>query len=198
MKIRLLLFFSLIPFLALAQQFVKQEDGRFFLNGKPYYYIGTNYWYGSVLGLHNDDARGIERLRKELDFLKSKGISNLRVMAGAEGSGLVHGVERVGPPLQTDKGKFDEKVLKGLDILLAEMQKRDMKAILFFSNNWEWSGGFLQYLHWNNLIEDSVFRRKLTWDEMRDYVSKFYSCKPCKEDYLKQVGFIMDRTNSVT
>ena len=86
-----------------------------------------------------------------------------------KGSGLVNGVERVGPPLQPGKGKFDEKVIESLDVLLYEMGKRKMKAVLYLSNNWEWSGGFLQYLRWNDQIPDSVFRRKLSWNEMRDY-----------------------------
>ncbi|MGZ8537821.1 MAG: glycoside hydrolase 5 family protein, partial [Flavisolibacter sp.] len=183
-----------------AQTFVQRRQQQFFLEGKPYYYIGANYWYGGTLGIDSRKQGGgssVDRLRKELDFLKSKGINNLRVMAGAEGSGLVHGVERVGPPLQTEKGKFDTDVLKGLDILLDEMSKRNMKAVLFLSNNWEWSGGLLQYLRWNDLIDDSVFRRKLSWDEMRDYVSKFYSCTTCKSDYLKQVDLIVNRTNHV-
>jgi mannan endo-1,4-beta-mannosidase len=182
-----------------AQQgFVQRKGHQFFIDGQPYYYVGANYWYGSVLGLEKDRWRGSERLRRELDFLKSKGISNLRIMAAAEGSGLVNGVERVGPPLQTAKGKFNTEVLKGLDLLLSEMAKRNMKAILFFSNNWEWSGGFLQYLNWNGLMADSVFKRKLAWDEMRDYVSKFYTCDACKKDYLKQVDVVLSRTNSIT
>lgn len=196
--VSLLFILMLMQYGATAQGFVQRKQHQFFLEGKPYYYIGTNYWYGSVLALEKDPVRGVERLRKELDFLKSKGINNLRVMAGAEGSGMIHGVQRVGPPLQTTKGNFDAGVLKGLDILLDEMNKREMKAVLFFSNNWEWSGGFLQYLNWNGLIADSVLRRKLSWDEMRDYVSKFYTCTPCKQDYLEQVAFIVNRTNTIT
>ena len=181
-----------------AQSFVQTKQHQFFLDSKPYYYIGANYWYGSNLGLQKDRQKGFERLRRELDFLKSKGINNLRVLAAAEGDGLVNGVERVGPPLQTEKGKFNATVLNGIDILLNEMSERNMKAVLFFSNNWEWSGGFLQYLRWNGLIDDSVFRRKLAWDEMRDYVSKFYTCDACKKDYLKQVEFILNRINKVS
>lgn len=181
-----------------AQSFVQRKQQQFFLDGKPYYYIGANYWYGSVLGLGKDGNKGIERLRKELDFLKSKGINNLRILAATEGEGFVHGVQRVKPPLQVEKEKFNASVLDGLDILLTEMAKRNMKAVLFLSNNWEWSGGFLQYLRWNGLIEDSIFRRKLNWDEMRDYVSKFYSCDACKKDYLKQVEFILNRTNKIS
>jgi len=181
-----------------GQSFVQTKHAQFFYDGKPYYYIGANYWYGSVLGLQKDRQKGFERLRRELDFLKSKGINNLRVLAAAEGEGLVNGVQRVGPPLQTEKGKFNASVLDGLDILLNEMSRRNMKAILFLSNNWEWSGGFLQYLRWNGLIDDSVFRRKLQWDEMRDYVAKFYSCDACKKDYLKQVEFLLNRTNKIS
>src|SRR6476620_11045474 len=100
---------------SVAQSFVKRQGHQFVLNGKPYYYIGTNYWYGGLLGLEKDKKRGIDRLRKELDFLKSKGVANLRLVAGAEGQGLVAGVERIGPALQTEKGVFNEQVLDGLD-----------------------------------------------------------------------------------
>lgn len=168
------------------------------LDGKPYYYVGANYWYGGLLGLEKDPQRGKLRLRKELDFLKSKGVQNLRVVAGAEGNGMINGVVRIGPPLQPERGKFDEAVLKGLDLLLAEMGKRGMKAVLVLSNNWEWSGGFQQYLTWANQVPDEQKTRKLTWDEQRDIVSKFYTCKPCKEAYNKQASFILNHTNSVT
>ncbi|MBL8181723.1 MAG: beta-mannosidase, partial [Blastocatellia bacterium] len=50
--------------------FVKRKDGGFLVDGKPHTFIGTNYWYGSLLGLEKDKKRGIERLRRELDFLK--------------------------------------------------------------------------------------------------------------------------------
>ena len=178
--------------------FVKRQAHQFMLDGKPYYYVGANYWYGGLLALEKDPKKGIERLRKELDFLKEKGVTNLRVMAGAEGEGQINGVPRVTPALQPQRGKFESRSLDGLDVLLAEMGKRNMKAVLFLSNNWEWTGGFLQYLNWNGLLPDSVLRRKLTWDENRDYVSKFYSCAPCKEDYLKHVSYILSRTNKVT
>ena len=51
-------------------EFVSVKDGQLNLNDKPYYFIGTNYWYDSLLGLEKDKGRGIERLRTELDFLK--------------------------------------------------------------------------------------------------------------------------------
>jgi mannan endo-1,4-beta-mannosidase len=199
-RLILLLFLGVIAMFQLSAQdgFVRCRGGQFILGNKPYYYLGANYWYGGILPLQKDPGRGIRRLQKELDFLQSKGVTNLRILAGAEGLGLVSGVERVGPPLQPGQGKFDPAVLDGLDRCLAEMAKRGMKAILFFSNNWEWSGGFLQYLRWNNAIPDSIFRRKLTWEETRDYTSRFYGCEGCKKDYLKQVAFVLGRKNTIT
>lgn len=178
-----------------GSSFVTVKGHQLFADGKPYYFIGTNYWYGSLLGLEKDQKKGIDRLRKELDFLKLNGVTNLRVMAGAEGSGLINGVARVSPPLQPAPGKFNENVLDGLDLLLFEMGKRNMKAVIFFSNNWEWSGGFQQYLIWNKQVPASMETRKLTWDEQRDIVTKFYSCEPCKENYNKKVDLILNRTN---
>jgi len=180
---------------AQTSSFVSVRNHQFYLNGKPYYFIGTNYWYGGLLGLEKDRKKGIERLRRELDFLKANGVTNLRIMAGAEGAGMINGVTRVGPPLQPEQGKFNENVLDGLDLILDEMSKREMKAVIFFSNNWEWSGGFQQYLTWNGRVPEDQRTRKLTWDELRDVVSQFYLCEPCKESYNRQVNLILNRTN---
>jgi mannan endo-1,4-beta-mannosidase len=177
------------------QYFVKSVNGKFRLNNKPLYYIGTNYWYGGLLGISD---KGKLRLQKELNFLDKNGVNNVRIIVGAEGVGQINGIERIQPPLQPTKGKFNPEILKGLDYLLQELGKRNMKAILVLSNNWEWSGGFLQYLNWNGLLPDSILKRRLTWDENRDYVSEFYSCYACKKDYNKQINFILNRTNTYT
>ncbi|HEX7317274.1 MAG TPA: DUF4126 family protein [Pyrinomonadaceae bacterium] len=175
--------------------FVTVKGHQLYVDDKPYYFVGTNYWYGSLLGLSKDERRGVERLRKELDFLKARGVNNLRLLAGAEGSGMINGVARVGPPLQPRQGEFSEEVLGSLDLVLHEMGKRGLKAVIFLSNNWEWSGGFQQYLIWNSRVPDELKTRKLNWDEQRDLVSQFYGCAPCTEAYAKQVNILLDRVN---
>lgn len=30
--------------------FVRVENGHFVRGDKPYYYVGTNFWYGAILG----------------------------------------------------------------------------------------------------------------------------------------------------
>lgn len=184
---------------ASAQQyFVEQYGSQFLINGKPYYFIGANYWYGGLLALQKDPIKGKLRLIYELDFLHSQGVNNLRVLVGSEGEGRINGVDRVKPALQNQHHVFDVKVLKGLDFLLMEMAKRKMYAVLYLSNNWEWSGGFLQYLNWNKQIDDETLKRKLSWDEQRDYTSKFYTCDACKIDYRKQLSLILQHQNFYT
>ncbi len=187
-----------LPVLAQPAAFVKVNTHQFVINKKPYYFMGTNYWYGAILGMDQRHGGDRARLIKELDFLQKNGVTNLRVMAAVEGSGYVNGVNRVQPALQQAPGVFDEKLMDGLDFLLAEMGKRNMKAVLFLSNNWEWSGGFLQYVNWYGLVADSVVQRKLNWDEQRDITARFYSCVSCKEAYLEQVKYIVGRKNKIT
>lgn len=65
--------------------FIKvNADGQFVRDGKPYYFVGANFWYGAILGSQGEGGNR-ERLHKELDFLKSIGINNLRVLVGADG-----------------------------------------------------------------------------------------------------------------
>lgn len=55
---------------------------------------------------------------------------------------------KVEPTLQMKPSVYNDAIFDGLDFLLAEMGKRNMKAVLFFTNSWEWSGGYSQYLNW--------------------------------------------------
>ncbi len=185
----------LLAFSVSAQQsFVKTKGNQFTISGKPYYYIGTNYWYGGLLQAVKGE-RGRVRLKEELDFLKAKGVTNLRILAGSEGVGQENGVQRVKPALQPEHNIYKPEILESLDYLLNEMRKRDMRAVLFLSNNWEWSGGFLQYLNWNGALADSTMRKKMNWNEQRAETSKFYSCESCMEDYNKQAKLIITHVN---
>jgi len=196
--------FSLIATLLFAASICSAKAGLVEVRGEklvvgnsPYYFVGANYWYGSLLGRETDKRRGVERLRRELDTLKSLGIDNLRVLAGAEGDGLLNGITRVGPPLQPEKGKFDEEALESLDLLLAEMRKRGMRAVIYLSNNWEWSGGFQQYLLWEKRIDPTLITRKPSWDELRDTVKEFYTCSQCIAAYQTQAAKVISRRNTV-
>ncbi|TDN40416.1 beta-mannosidase [Hymenobacter sp. UV11] len=176
--------------------FVRTKGTQFVLDGKPYRYIGANYWYGGLL--LTQGAAGQARLKQELDFLQQHGVNNLRVMVGAEG--LSDGYQyRVLQPLQTAPGQFDESIMAGLDYFLAELGKRKMKAVLHFTNTWEWSGGLGQYLEWNGYTGQPLPKNPdYSWDKYRAYIAQFYSCEPCKAQEAAYVRYVLGRTNSLT
>ena len=128
---------------AVQADFVRVEDGHFVRDGKPYYYVGTNFWYGAILG---SEGQGGDRNRlcRELDDMKALGIDNLRILVGSDGE---RGVKtKVEPTLQVKPGEYNDTILAGLDYLLMEMGKRNMVAVLYLNNSWEWSGGYGFYL----------------------------------------------------
>ena len=125
--------------------FTTVKDGQFYRYGKPITFIGTNFWYGPILA---SEGRGadLQRLEMELDTLHALGIDNLRVLVGGDGPDGVF--SRVDPSLQTAPGVYNDTLLRGLDRFLVELGKRDMQAVLYVNNSWEWSGGYGQYLEW--------------------------------------------------
>lgn len=177
-----------------ASLFVTQKDGQFMIGDKPYYFIGTNFWYGAILGSTGQGGNR-ERLLKELDFLKANGVNNLRVLVGADG---VSGQEvKVMPTLQTAPGVYNDTIFDGLDYLLAEMGKRDMYAVLYLNNSWEWSGGYGQYLNWAGRGDVPQAGVK-DWPVFVKHVAQYADCDSCKTLFLNHVKHVIGRTNKYT
>lgn len=176
--------------------FVKVKGTKFILNGKPYYFLGTNLWYGAYLG-SNASYGDRKRLIRELDMLASLGIRNLRVLAASEGPKDVD--FRVRPSFQSSPGVYNEELFTGLDFLLSEMEKRDMKAVLFLNNYWVWSGGMAQYVSW---IEDkevpNPFLEQYNWIEFMNFSARFYSNKKAIEYYRNYLKVLLNRKNQFT
>jgi mannan endo-1,4-beta-mannosidase len=195
----LVFFISLNSPVRAQNNFVKQQQNRFTINNQPYYFIGANMWYANLIAMPDNKGGNRERLIKELDFLRSKGVNNIRVLIGAQGEGkIINGIQPVHPALQIATGKYNDDILDGMDFLLQALQQRNMYGVFFFTNNWEWSGGFLQYLNWHNKIDDITLAKKFTWDENRDLVSPFYSCTACMEDYWGFVNMVLKHSNKLT
>lgn len=193
----LLLFLWLIGQSANGQKtnFVKVKGKSFEIGGKPYYFVGANYWYGSIIA-STCEYGNRERLQKELDFLKSMGINNLRILTGAEGPD--NEPYRVTPGVQKSPGKYNDTLLDGLDFLLSEMHKRGQYAILYLNNSWDWSGGYAQYLNWNGYGQIPYPMVKKNWGEFMKFSSQFITCEKCKEQYKDYVKFLISRTNRYT
>jgi mannan endo-1,4-beta-mannosidase len=177
-----------------TQGFVEIQNGQLTIDEKPYYFIGANFWFGAILGSEGQGGNR-ERLAKELDFMKSIGINNLRVLVGADG---LPGQEvKVMPTLQLEPGVYNDTVFDGLDYFMSELAKRNMYAVLFINNSWEWSGGYGQYLNWagrGDVPEEGV----RDWIKFQKHVAQYADCDECKELFFNHVKHVLGRANRYT
>jgi len=177
-----------------APDFVRVENGHFVKGGKPYYYVGTNFWYGAILGSEGQGGDR-ERLAKELDLMKQMGIDNLRILVGSDGQRGVR--TKVEPTLQEAPGVYNDTILAGLDYLLQEMGKRGMVAVLYLNNSWEWSGGYGYYL------EQAGEGKQPRPDEVgypafMEAMAKYATNEKAHQLFYDYVRFILGRTNRYT
>ena len=177
-----------------AQSFVTAENGRLFRNGKPYTFIGANYWYGAILGSKGRGGNR-ERLNRELNELKRLGITNLRILVGSDGE---EGPKwKVTPVLQTSPGVYNDTILDGLDYLMQQLQRRGMVAVLYLNNSWEWSGGYGFYLE-NAGAGKAVQPDEMGYAAYMKYASQFATNQKAQQLFFNHVRFILNRTNRYT
>ena len=174
--------------------FVRQRAGQLWLENAPYQYIGTNFWYGAILASQGQGGNR-QRLHRELDYLQSIGVTNLRILVGSDGERGV--LTKVEPTLQTAPGVYNDTILDGLDYLLSEMAKRDMKAVLYLNNAWEWSGGYGFYLEHAGY---GVAPRpeEAGYMAYMNHVAQFSDAPEAQSLFYDYVRFIVSRTNRYT
>lgn len=176
------------------REYVYIKNGQFIRHGRPYYYVGANFWYGAILASEGTGGNRV-RLTHELDSLKAIGVDNLRILVGSDGR---RGVPtKVEPTLQISPGVYNDTILAGLDYLLSEMGKRDMLAVLYLNNSWEWSGGYSQYLEWAGYGKAPVPKID-SWPAYMDYVKQFVKADSAKHLFARYVEDIVTRTNRYT
>ena len=175
-----------------ANRFISVQGTRFVKGGQPYNFVGTNFWYGPYLGA---TPEGQTRLVRELDLLAGSGIKNLRILAASESTDLLMALE---PAIHEGPGQYNEELLKGLDFLLAEMGKRDMHAVLFLNNFWQWSGGMSQYVAW--FSGEPVLDPDVTgeWNAFMQNSASFYRIDEAQQWYRQLIAHIVTRTNTIT
>jgi len=178
-----------------AAAFVRRKGMRLERQGQPYRYGGTNMWYAAYLGAAAP-VGDADRLRRELDMLAAMGVRNLRILASSELSPLKNSLR---PTFRDAGAAYNDALLRGLDGALAEMAKRQMTAVLYLTNFWEWSGGMMTYLSWVNggkFIDNGDPAHP--WPEFADRASDFYADPRAVRLYRDYVRAVVSRTNSVT
>ena len=184
----------LISLFEQKDDFVRVRGTQFVHNGMPYHFAGTNMWYGCYLGSPGSTGDR-PRLLRELDSLKSYGITNIRVLAASEQSAILRSVR---PAIQVAPGVVNDSLLQGLDYLLAQMANRNMHAVLYLGNYWEWSGGMSQYNVWTGGTTVDPEDTTQGWSAFMDFSATFYSNPKAMEMYRAYVRLIVGRKNTVS
>ena len=177
-----------------AQSFVTVKNGRLYRDGKPYTFIGANYWYGAILGSKGKGGDR-QRLNRELDEMKRLGITNLRVLVGSDGE---EGIKwKVSPVLQPSPSVYNDVLLDGLDYLMLQLQRRRMVAVLYLNNSWEWSGGYGFYLEHAGAGK-ALQPNEVGYSAYIKYASQFSTNKQAQQLFFNHLCFILKRTNRYT
>jgi mannan endo-1,4-beta-mannosidase len=174
--------------------FVAVQDAHFVRNGQPYFIAGANFWYGGYLGAPSGVGQRA-RLVKELDRLQALGINNVRVLAVSEQTDMKSAVR---PATTRKPGDYDENLLRGLDFLMAELARRDMTAVLYLNNFWQWSGGMTQYLNW---FEGTPAHDPNVSHDYERFIGenpRFYTDARAQAEFHKVIEHVVNRTNTVT
>lgn len=199
MNIKFPLILIILTILAMActtpeePKFVEVDGTRFVIDGEPYTFVGTNFWFGAYLGAPGEIGDR-DRLIRELDLLRETGITNLRILAASEEAGHSRALT---PSFLNADGEVNEDLLQGLDFLLAEMAKRDMRAVVFLNNFWEWSGGMTVYGEWFGGEPTFDPGETNEWVKFMNQSAQFYYNEAAQTAWRDYIRKVITRTNTV-
>lgn len=189
-----LLFFSILS-AQISNRFVSATTNGLVLEGAAYRFIGANLWQAVPWAASGEAGRA--RLCRELDRLQAIGVNNLRIMAMAEGPASAPW--RFNPTMSEAPDSINPTWLSGLDYVLVELSKREMKAVLCLSNFWPWSGGFAQYLVWadGSEIPYPPPAQNGSWSKFETYSANFYKNKKANRYFKNHVQLLLGRVNAI-
>jgi mannan endo-1,4-beta-mannosidase len=178
-----------------AAKFVRRNGIALQLANERYRYVGANMWYAAYLGADAPFANRA-RLQREFDRLAALGVTCVRILGSSELSPLKNSVT---PTFRDRTRHYNDALLGGLDFALAELGKRNMKAVIYLANFWEWSGGFMTYLYWTNGgryidVNDPAH----PWPEFPNMSSDFYGAPKATAMLDHYIRAVVGRTNGIT
>lgn len=187
----------LLAKLVVSQEgFVTVNGIEFYLNGKPFYFAGTNayyLWYSDIYcsspALHQGCAVNL------LDSAKALNLTIIRTWGSSEGSWGV----RYGFNFQPNKGVYDEATFVNFDKVIKEAGKRNIKLIVALVNNWDSFGGMCQYVKWCGLPDADLCEAGEPWPFPHAYVhDSFYTDDCIKGLYKNYIAYFLNRINTIT
>ncbi|KAL6752458.1 glycoside hydrolase superfamily [Haematococcus lacustris] len=163
-----------------ADDFVRVEQGsyaHFKLRGQPWRFVGANCYYLMTRGA---DPSLADEVTQVLDAAQASGFTVLRTWAFADGEQW--------NAAQPAAGQYNEVVLRALDWVLAECQKRGIRLLLGLTNYWHDYGGLQQYVRWAQGLGPGT----------AVLPEAFYTCPEAQAMWQGYVQHLLTRTNSRT
>lgn len=175
--------------------FVHVRDGRFFVDGRPFRFVGANV---SVMYRDEDRAQMPETMRQAAQA----GIKVVRVWAFGEG-----GPDDVKPIsdfndwprtffFRKAPGQWNESAFVELDRALAEAARNNLRVQLCLTNWWRDTGGITQYLRWAGINDAADDSRPFGINN--DRAMLFYTNETTRRLYREHLEKIATRRNTVT
>ncbi|KAL1560686.1 Mannan endo-1,4-beta-mannosidase 2 [Salvia divinorum] len=116
--------------------FVERNGTQFIVDGRPFYFNGWNsYWMMD----HAADEFRRGKVREMLQTGARMGLTVCRTWAFNDGEYNA---------LQITPGRFDERVFRALDYVIAESRRYGIRLMLCLVNNLQAYGGKTQYVKW--------------------------------------------------
>ncbi|MFF3601356.1 cellulose binding domain-containing protein [Kitasatospora indigofera] len=157
---------------------------HFCLDGKEYYFAGTNTYdmfnYGPGSG--TTDAEYMDKARIDAHFanLAADKVDVVRLWMFSHDDW--HGFEKT-------KGVYNEREFAEFDYIIASAKAHGLKLVPVFENYWEAYGGIDSRLQWEGLSGGQPGRAAF-FDKTR--------CAGCFTSYKNYVSYALNRTNTYT
>ncbi|XP_010926118.1 mannan endo-1,4-beta-mannosidase 1 [Elaeis guineensis] len=155
--------------------FIRTSGLHFVLNGSPFFANGFNaYWLTCVAS----DPSQRYKISNAFMEASSRGLSVARTWAFNDGGSTA---------LQYSPGSYNEQMFKGLDFVVSEAGKYNIRLILSLVNNYDSFGGKKQYVQWarnqgQNIASDD----------------EFFTNPVVKGFYKNHVQTVLTRVNTIT
>ena len=130
----ILIYFVLPSVTAINDSFAQANGTQFVLEGKPFYFAGTNNYY-----LFYKPWKQVEEV---LNDTRDLNLTVLRTW------GFTDGAKKEGYGFQPSPGIYDEPTFQRMDKILKEAGDRGIKLMIPLVNNWNDFGGMCQYVKW--------------------------------------------------
>ncbi|XP_074373553.1 mannan endo-1,4-beta-mannosidase 5-like [Apium graveolens] len=159
------------------KDFVKVRGSHFVVNGSPFVFNGFNsYWMMNVA----TDPTQRYKVTQVFRDASAAGLSVCRTWAFADGGDKA---------LQISPGSYDERVFEGLDFVISEARKYNIRLVLSFVNNYNDFGGRGQYIQW---ATNSAGIQFINGND------DFYTHHVVKAYYRNHVQRVITRVNTIT